>query len=222
MSKKNNRLVIGIGHKARQGKDTAASCLVEKYNCKVIHFADALYEECKTGQMLYRESDNTIFVKPVNEDYIEFQNPPENIVNWFKIKGEPRESLEFGADLFFGGMTEKDGALLQFWGTEFRRKKFNWDYWVDKVKNLIEAEPDVDFLLPDTRFKNEAQMVKDLNGVVWKVNRPNFVASDRDPNHQSEIDLDGWEFEINLENDGTIPELYDKAEAEYLKLKGEL
>ncbi len=216
----NKRLIIGIGSKARQGKDTAAEYLQDKYGCVVIHFADALYDECSNANILYKDEVNTLFLKPVDEDYFEYPDPPEIFVEWLKDRAEKKNDLPFNADFFYGGMKEKEGTLLQFWGTEFRRRQFYWDYWVDKVKEQILTDPGQDYLVPDTRFKNEAAMLKDLGGLVWRIDRPGFVAKDRDPNHKSEIDLDDWKFDETIINDGTIPELHQKAEILYRKLKG--
>lgn len=46
-------LIVGIGHKARNGKDTAAEALLKYYDktsftCSQFRFAEALYEECRT------------------------------------------------------------------------------------------------------------------------------------------------------------------------------
>ncbi|MFC1564417.1 hypothetical protein ACFL6G_05735 [candidate division KSB1 bacterium] len=218
--KQNTRLIIGIGNKARQGKDTAASFLEEKYGCAVIHFADALYDECHNANIIYRINTNTLYLKTNDEDFFKYKNPPDLFLKWLETKSEQKSGLPFGADLFYGGMKEKEGTLLQFWGTEFRRKNFNWDYWVDKVKDRILADPERDYLVPDTRFRNEAEMIKELGGLVWKIDRPGFVAKDRDPNHKSEVDLDSWNFDETIVNDGTIPDLHEKTDILYRKLKG--
>ncbi|MCP4727084.1 MAG: hypothetical protein GY863_18745, partial [bacterium] len=144
----NKRIIIGIGSKARQGKDTAAEYLEEKYGCKVIHFADALYDECRNSNILYKTETNTLYLKTYNEEYFELPDPPLIFLEWLKEKAVPKNDLPYDADLFYGGMTGKEGTLLQFWGTEFRRKQFDWDYWVDKVKEQILGNPDMDYLVP--------------------------------------------------------------------------
>ncbi|MFC1493533.1 hypothetical protein ACFL6O_06180 [candidate division KSB1 bacterium] len=214
------RLIIGIGNKARQGKDTAAAYLEEKYGCIRIHFADALYDECRNANILYKTVTNTLYLKTYVEDYFEYPDPPEIFLDWFRDKAVEKDDLPYDADLFYGGMAGKEGTLLQFWGTEFRRKQFYWDYWVDKVKEQILSNPEKDYLVPDTRFRNEASMLQDLGGFIWRINRPGFVAKDRDPNHKSEIDLDDWKFDETIVNDGTIPDLHEKTEILYRKLKG--
>jgi len=214
------RLIIGIGHKARHGKDTAAEYLRSKYGCAIIHFADALYEECQNAEILLTEEPPALYLKPRGEDYFRYPDPPEPLIEWMRSKGERRRGLPFRAGLYYGGMNNKDGTLLQFWGTEFRRKNCGWDYWVDKVRTALEADRDSDFLVPDTRFRNEARMIRDMGGLVWKIDRTGYVAEDRDPRHTSEIDLDGWQFDDVILNDGTIADLYEKVDARYRRLKG--
>lgn len=214
------RLIISIGNKARQGKDTAALHLQKVFGCRIIHFADALYDECKHAVILYKDNPPTLFLKTYNEDFLTYPNPGETIINWIKQNAVPGDNLPFGAQSYYVGMKEKDGTLLQFWGTEFRRKCFSWDYWVDIVRAEIEAHPEDDYIIPDTRFKNEAKMVKEMGGFVWKIIRVGYQASDRDPNHTSEVDLDEWDFDAVILNEGSIQELCEKVEAQFRILKG--
>lgn len=220
------RTIIGIGHKARQGKDTIADYLNRKYGCRTIHFADALYDECRNATILFVPGDGTaeespvLYLKTSDEEYFRFEDPDETIINWIKEKGKPEKNLPYNALLLYDGMTEKDGTLLQFWGTEFRRKRFSWNYWTDIVRKTIDENPGTDFIIPDTRFKNEAQMISEMGGLVWKMERTGFIANDRDPNHTSEVDLDGWKFDITIVNDSTIEALCEKTDHIFRKLKG--
>jgi hypothetical protein len=218
--KKNDRLIIGIGHKARQGKDTIADFLSKRYNCTIVHFADALYQECINAEILCTKNPPALYLKPMGEVHFNYPDPPKSIVNWIIREGEKKDNLAFNADYYYGGMQEKDGILLQFWGTEFRRKHFSWDYWVEIVKTILLDNPDTDFILPDVRFKNEAKMIKELGGTVWKVERTGYIAADRDPNHASEIELDSWPFDRLLINDATIEDLNIKANKLFRKVKG--
>ena len=212
-------MIIGIGHKARQGKDTAAEILELKYGFIVIHFADALYDECRNSTIIYNDKDNMFYMKCYDEEYYKFENPPEHIKKWILSNGSMESGLPLNGRLIYRGMKEKDGALLQFWGTEFRRKKFDWDYWVKKVKDVIDNEPENDYVIPDARFKNEAEFIKDCGGEIWKIIRPEYNRLDRDPNHRSEVDLDDWIFDEIIVNDGTIEELHEKVARVYKKEK---
>ena len=214
------RLIIGFGHKARQGKDTAANHLKKLFGCRVIHFAEALYEECRHATIIYKEDTPQLYCKAGNEDFFSYGQPEGTITAWIKENGERRQGIPYDADYIYGGMKDKDAVLLQFWGTEFRRKKFYWDYWVDKVRDEILAHPGDDFLIPDTRFKNEAKMIRDMGGHVWKIDRLGYKATDRDPNHSSEVDLDDWDFDAVFQNNCTIRDLEQKVEQNFRQMKG--
>lgn len=60
--------------------------------------------------------------------------------------------------------------LLQQWGTEFRRSQ-DPNYWVEKaVKEIHWAWDKVDLVvITDVRFENEADMIRDLGGLVVEV-----------------------------------------------------
>lgn len=56
-------------------------------------------------------------------------------------------------------------ALLQWWGTEYRRGA-DPDYWVNRL--LKETRIDHrSFAVPDVRFPNEADAIRSLGGEVW-------------------------------------------------------
>ena len=142
-----NVYVIGLGHKARHGKDTAASHIVrETKGAAVVHsFSDDLYAIARI-----------IF-----------------------------------------GMKKKDGSVLQWLGTEgFRRK--DPQTWVDSMYWKLDYKRPRIAVIPDCRFPNEAEFVKDMGGTLIKVTRVDshgnpYVVTDRDPNHPSEVALDGYE-----------------------------
>ena len=102
----------------------------------------------------------------------------------------------------YWGMDEKDSEMLQFWGTDWRRACFDRNYWVTRLMEKIDYlsfSPDLDYILiPDTRFLNELDAVKNRNGVYIKVIRYNLDGSEyrdpsRDPEHSSETELENTE-----------------------------
>jgi hypothetical protein len=101
--------------------------------------------------------------------------------------------------------------ILQWWGTEFRRKYQNKDnYWIDQVDKLMKNATFIDvFIIPDVRFLNEAEFVRRAGGILLKINRPDVVTND---NHSSECELEdysGWDYEIY--NIGNLDYLKSKA-----------
>jgi hypothetical protein len=118
--------------------------------------------------------------------------------------------------------------LLQRMGTEVGRNLYGEDFWVNQTLKNIEslkrsegqpdstqkfgvemAEPseDYEFVIPDVRFKSEANEIKKRGGVIIRVSRSGVVA----PNdHISEHDLDNYKFDAIIENNGSLDELYEK------------
>ena len=70
--------------------------------------------------------------------------------------------------------------------------------------------------MTDVRFPNEAQRIKDLGGVVWRVKRPGVGPANY---HESETALDDWPFDAVLENDGNLVDLSLKVNRFYMVRK---
>jgi hypothetical protein len=146
-------LVLGLGHKARHGKDTAAQAMLSARPADVLRvgFADALYDYCRVEH----------------------------------------------------GMTTKDAPLLQRVGVEMRQR--NPQTWINAVYwKLLDKRPKI-AVIPDVRFLNEAMFIHSMGGVTIKVERRNeddtlFRADDRDWNHVSEIQLDGYSWDLTITN----------------------
>ena len=95
--------------------------------------------------------------------------------------------------------------LLQVMGTEVGRQMIDEDLWVKLATDELEPEDRVVF--SDVRFSNEAAMIKALGGQVWRVNRPGVEALN---SHISENAMTSWNFDLVIENDGTIEDLRQK------------
>jgi len=204
--------IIAIGHKARQGKDTLANSLrvslIKKgYTVKKIGFADALYEECRRMTISIDEKAENKFI--FNLYGVSIVVPMDNLEDdfldwWDKVRG--RNSI-------YQGMRDKDPFILQWWGTDFRRKQ-NVHYWTGRLWEYCKnVQPKPDFILiSDCRFRNEADFVKEQGGEVWRIRRVVYneegtfqlVNLDRDHLHQSEIDLDNFEFDITINADSVV------------------
>jgi len=207
-------LILGFGNKARNGKDTAAEAIRDYfatlnaafikhgYGLKapstkvgIFKFADALYAEVndqlKDGGSLW--NTRTVYTKDP-ENPVAFNATA--LPDWVQPDPNPQKSplAPYG----------KHPKLLQWWGTEFRRQHFGYDYWVKKMFASIPANLDI-ALISDVRFVNEAEAIKQLGGYTINVQRLNrdgsqFFSSDRPVDHPSEIALDGynWDFYLKI------------------------
>jgi len=209
--------LVGLGHRARSGKDSVANILKNKFNnVKIIHWADGVYEECTNEggslpliRQTIRTETKTWYVKVLSDKEVPYLH---------KIFIE-RDIIEYQ------GMLKKDPEILQFWGTNFRREFFGKDYWVkrtfDKIEQIAQEGFQGYILIPDTRFKNEAIAIKEPGGYYIKVVRTNengsmYIAKDRDPNHSSEIDLEDFTADFTL-TAINLYELYDEVSEFILK-----
>lgn len=209
--------LIAIGHRARHGKDYLAQVFNEKFKggAFVTHWADPLKEEISNKErehpLIYSKKDingktwyGLLNKKSINvDDVIYYYDllPEERVPYLHKIFLE-RKINEYW------GMDEKDSVMLQFWGTDYRRMMYDPNYWVTKTFNIIKKEilrnSELKYvLIPDTRFINEVDSVKTLNGHYIKVVRLNedgseFRDSSRDPDHPSEKELENYEADLTF------------------------
>ena len=61
--------------------------------------------------------------------------------------------------------------VLQEFGTECMREGFYDGIWVSLTKKHIIDNPNTHFVIPDVRFPNEAKMLYEVGGQVWRVKR---------------------------------------------------
>ena len=210
-----NVTYIGIGHKARHGKDTVATMLSEKLGpeqCFIIHWADPLKAEVENRS---RRVPLAKQVKFGDNLYYMLWDESKSTRDIYNVL--PKHKINSLHDLFesrnieeYWGMDHKDSPMLQVWGTDYRRTHCWNDYWVDATESIIfnhlASHPNVKYvIIPDTRFKNEySYIVNNKNGIYININRLEqnqvlYYDTSRDPTHPSEIELDSVKgnFEIN-------------------------
>lgn len=181
-------LTIGVGHKARHGKNTFAAHVADvfssEYNIVVSGFADALKKEASAIGM-------------------------DVLAARYGV--ELSKAIDM-SDPLCQGPYGKQPKVLQAHGQGMREAN-PW-YWVNKVKEYAESLPDKTILvLADMRYKNEALWIKESGGVTVKVNREGFVDPSRDPSHISEVDLDDYNFDYSISvGEGGVDELKRDAE----------
>ena len=123
--------------------------------------------------------------------------------------------------------------VLQNWGTEVCRNGFHDDIWIASLENKLRNSTD-DVVISDCRFPNEIQAIKQSGGRVVRVVRgpePEWydaaVSVNRGPNgnstwalsgrkleqlgvHASETAWVGTQFDVVLDNNGTLDDLYQQ------------
>jgi hypothetical protein len=174
-------LIIGFGHKARNGKDEAIKAIMAATpdaSVKRYGFGDALKNEVNVAVegaiSIYRTTG------------------PGTVQDVMRTLCCEMAGVAFDADPPMDDPLcpyGKQRALLQWWGTEFRRAK-DPDYWVKKtMQQIAEDAPDV-ALICDLRFPNEAEGIRAAGGYIVRVRRMGYVSDV--PQHVSETALDGY------------------------------
>lgn len=178
--------IIGLSGYATAGKDTAAEVLTRLYGYRRIAFADKL----------------KAFVREIN--------PVIALVHGKDI---------VRADELVKGLGDTEAKtfkeyrrVLQVAGTTVR-EFFGINTWVNAALGDVEAGDYV--VVTDVRFPNEAQAIKDMGGIVLRVQRPGVGPANQ---HVSEIGLDNWPFDGFILNDGTPVDL----EGEVQRVLGDL
>lgn len=190
-------MILGISGKAGAGKDTV---------CKMIVYTIWYYNYSQRLQPFSLEHYNNTYEK--FGDVIDFtcwyktsfanklKQCLSNILNVSISKFEDNEFKK--SEVEWLGITVRE--LLQKFGTAIRNEVSD-DFWVKACLNNLEK--DDDYLITDVRFKSEAKGIKDLEGIIVRVNREGAGAG----NHISEIDLDDYPFDYVINNDGDMEDL---------------
>ena len=167
-------MIIGITGKKFSGKDTLADIICEKYGYKKYSFADPLKD---ISRILFNFTDEQLYgtEKEIVDDYW-------NIT--------PRE-------------------VYQYLGTEIFRNKINdlipninEDFWIKHMEKKI-LDSDFKIVIPDVRFENERNLIKEYGGKIIKIERD--IPLNNLSNHESECN--DIEYDYRIQNNGSIDKL---------------
>jgi hypothetical protein len=92
--------------------------------------------------------------------------------------------------------------LLQELGVS-ARKRLGEDIWVIAALHEMD-DATKNYVITDVRFENEAVMIRQLGGELWRIQRPGVEAVNR---HISETALDKYKWDRVLDNEGTLKDL---------------
>ena len=99
--------------------------------------------------------------------------------------------------------------MMQTLGTEWGRACIHPDFWVmiarAEAQRIMADGGSV--VIDDVRFPNEAAMIRDLGGELWRIDRPGVTYNG---SHESEGGLEDITPDRVIVNDGTITQLKEK------------
>ena len=186
-------MIIGICCLIGSGKDTIADYLIKEHTYEKLSFADKL-----------KDSVSTMF-------------------DWDRelLDGKTADSRAWREekDKYWSNETGKEitpRLVLQLFGTECMRNGLYDGIWVSLTKKKILDNPHTNFVIPDVRFPNEAKMLYETSGNVWRVKRnldPSWFIEYQtlgvEPKdvHPSEWAWANTKFTATIENNSTIDSL---------------
>lgn len=216
-------LVFGFGHRARHGKDTVAAAI------RAARHID--YDRPGDEEGMY-DIRSYSFAKELKDEvnalYEQHKSWPSVFLN-LRTVGAP---LQDGSRLLIPewvtmevdpDMTDplcpygKHRALLQWWGSEYRRIHFGENYWVSRAAARLAAEKPEVALFTDMRFPNEMAFIKE-HGLAIKVQRPGLASPNAHISEEALAHVPDNEWDAIITNDGSLEDLQAKAVAVFDEL----
>lgn len=199
--------VIGICGLIGSGKGTVADILIRLHSHRKMSFADSL-----------KDVVSVVFGWP--RDLLEGDTSRSRA--WREMPDQ-----WWASHLGIPELTPR--WILQNWGTELFRENFHQDIWILSLQNKLReaAANNVHVVLPDTRFPNEIEMIRQLGGEVWLVRRgpdpdwlADYIMNGTEPKdqHPSEWKWARSYFDHIIYNNGTLDDL--KAEVSQAVARG--
>jgi hypothetical protein len=173
-------MIIGLAGYGGSGKDTLADLLVEHKNFVKASFADPM------RKALYIL--NPLINSETNNNFFRLQNLIDDI-GWDAAKRQFPE-IRF---------------LLQRLGTEIGRNLIDENVWVSTLFKEYENQPNINLVIPDVRFPNEAYEIWNRGGYVIRVIRPDTHPVN---DHLSEVAFNRQD--LIIRNDGQPMEMLFK------------
>lgn len=193
-------MIVGISGYAGSGKDTLAG---------IIQQHDPRWEVRKFADKLKQVAAILIGCHPLDFEDQHFKRSPlpRRWSVWDMNRSVNDDAVHpvYANDPSLRPMSVRE--FLQRLGTDAVRNNLHEDAWV----NALMADYDhadrypYGWLITDVRFPNEYLAIKGRGGVMIRINRGEPTNA-----HVSETALDNVQFDIEIDNNGTIDELVDK------------
>ena len=185
-------MIIGICGLIGSGKGTVADILVNTHKFTKISFADKLKDGVASvfgwdRKMLEGDTDESRQWRELKDDFWS---------NETKMEVTPR-------------------LVLQLFGTDCMRNGFDDGIWVSLVKKEFLDNPGRNYVIPDVRFANEVDMIRDVGGEVWEIKRgpdPEWLIEYKTNGKEPKVHASEWKWikskkDLVIENNSTLDEL---------------
>ena len=139
------------------------------------------------------------------------------------LEGDTNESRQWREqrDNYWSDETQMEvtpRVVLQLFGTDCMRDGFYDGDWVSLLKKTILDNPEQNYVIPDVRFANEVDMIRDIGGQVWEVKRgadPQWLIEYESTGVEPTVHASEWKWikskkDLVVQNDSTIDDLRDQ------------
>ena len=206
-------MIIGLSGKKQSGKNT-----VSKIIC-ALDFIDRTnsWSQLRYGYVEIEDTAKTVLKWITDWERIDYDNKWQEVSFAFALR-KCASVLTGNLEIFNldeksknepSGIKDADGnnitnrQLLQKLGTEVGRA-ISPNIWVDCLLKCY--KPEKYWIITDVRFENEANAIKEKDGVLIRINRDTGYQD----NHASETALDNYEhFDAVIDNNGSLKDLID-------------
>ncbi len=161
--------IIGLTGLEGAGKDTVAAILERHHQVTTAAFADTLRREiCAAWYPGLCMADLTC------------RATKEQPNHWLALQhcADHHFILALAAAGLnpFPGTPQSPRQIMRWWGTEYRRKQ-DPDYWIKQMRAALawhasQEQAPACIVITDVRFANEAALVRELGGQIWRIHRP--------------------------------------------------
>jgi hypothetical protein len=160
-------IVLGITGHHNTGKTTVAQLLEAHANARAMAFSDGIYAEvasaysCISIDLANRPSKN--------------QPQPQRLLS-LAYCADP-DFVQTAIEHLQGGIytPHSPRTILELWGSEYRRSQ-NASYWINKTRaritTLLACPCPRPIVLADVYKRNEAEMIRNMGGTIWRIERP--------------------------------------------------
>ena len=183
-------MIIGLSGKIGSGKSTVSE-IFKQNGFELDSFAKSV-----------KDVVNIIF--GFDREKLEGINKEDRI---WREKSDKRYSELLGKDF-----SPREAMILI--GTTIGRNIIHQDIWIASLEKKI--NPNVNYVIPDTRFPNEINLINKISGEIWCVKRgkdpswfTQYQMGGSPPNdiHSSEWEWARSKFDKVVENNGTLEDL---------------
>ena len=173
---------IGLAGKSGSGKNVIADLMCANYGYTQIAVADGIREEAAA------------FIKNALGDIQSDCDLPMSFDLVIKA---------FVESIWAKPTPSEIRVLLQWWGTEYRRKEDS-DYWIKQLSNRLQNDNCI--VVSDVRLPDEMRVIREMGGEVWLVERAG-IEHVGIVGHATEHGLADAKFDRVISNNGTFEDL---------------